>query len=130
MHPILAVRDLEPEMEAAFPIPDDRIVGAKKKRRVTHTARHMTSETMMQIVREKENKKPAKKSATKATCNAVESDQATTIAPQGTTNSKLNCMFICPHFSSLIVHDRVQKNATPLIFMFNYHLQQPVNLNV
>ena len=101
MHPILAVRDLDPEMEAAFPIPDDSIVQPKKKRRVTHTARHMTSETMMEIVREKENKKPAKKSAAKATCNAVVSDEATTTVPQGITNSKLNCMFTSPHFQVL-----------------------------
>ena len=48
-------------MEAAYPIPVDSIVECKRKRWVTHTVRHMTSETMMQIVRETENKKPVKK---------------------------------------------------------------------
>ena len=51
--PILTVGDLESEMEAKFPIPDDSIVESKKKIWVTHTARHMKSETMMQTLREK-----------------------------------------------------------------------------
>ena len=45
--PILAVGNLESEMEAEFPILDDNTVESRKKRWVTHTARYKTSETTM-----------------------------------------------------------------------------------
>ena len=51
-HPIVAVRDLDPELEVAFPIPEDSAGETKKKRRVIRTARHMTSESMMEQVRQ------------------------------------------------------------------------------